>query len=367
MSWTVQADEDVEPLPAAVEVAAYRIVLEAVNNALRHGDAQRVHGDAAPSVRRPRGGGPRRRRRPRRRTWMVGRRARVDAGAGRGARGHVHGDVEPPARDADPRNPATHRLDRRREREVVMEQLRIMVVDDHDEFRHGLEALLASNDATEVVGCGGQRGRRGADRPRAATRRGADGPAHAEAQRDRGDRADRAVLTAHRRAGADDDGGRGVGVRGDPAGARGYLLKGARRSEILRSIEAVGAGEVIFGPAIAERVTTYFRGVQAPAAPELFPELTERERHVLRLIALGTRQRRDRPRAPSLGQDDPQPLEQHLRQAPRRAPGAGDRAGARRRARVTAGRSVSRGSPCRGGRRRGCRQRGGAPGPRPRR
>jgi DNA-binding NarL/FixJ family response regulator len=71
------------------------------------------------------------------------------------------------------------------------------------------------------------------------------------------------------------------------AGARGYLLKGARRSEIMRSIEAVGAGEVIFGPAIAERVTTYFRGAQAPAAAELFPELTDRERHVLRLIALG--------------------------------------------------------------------------------
>ena len=32
------------------------------------------------------------------------------------------------------------------------------------------------------------------------------------------------------------------------AGARGYLLKGARRGEIVRAIEAVGAGEVIFGP-----------------------------------------------------------------------------------------------------------------------
>ena len=40
MTWTVEADEDVEPLPAAVEVAAYRIAIEAVSNALRHSDAE---------------------------------------------------------------------------------------------------------------------------------------------------------------------------------------------------------------------------------------------------------------------------------------------------------------------------------------
>ena len=40
MTWTVRAEDGVEPLPAAVEVAAYRIVIEAVNNSLRHGHAR---------------------------------------------------------------------------------------------------------------------------------------------------------------------------------------------------------------------------------------------------------------------------------------------------------------------------------------
>ena len=38
--WAVEADDDVEPLPAAVEVAAYRIALEAVTNAVRHSRAR---------------------------------------------------------------------------------------------------------------------------------------------------------------------------------------------------------------------------------------------------------------------------------------------------------------------------------------
>ena len=39
--WSVEADDDLEPLPAAVEVAAYRIVVEAVTNVQRHSGADR--------------------------------------------------------------------------------------------------------------------------------------------------------------------------------------------------------------------------------------------------------------------------------------------------------------------------------------
>jgi DNA-binding NarL/FixJ family response regulator len=37
------------------------------------------------------------------------------------------------------------------------------------------------------------------------------------------------------------------------AGARGYLLKGATKEEILRAVTAVADGQAIFGPAVAQR------------------------------------------------------------------------------------------------------------------
>lgn len=69
------------------------------------------------------------------------------------------------------------------------------------------------------------------------------------------------------------------------AGARGYLLKGALKAEILRAIRSVSRGEAIFGPAIATRLMRYFSTVKPAAPPDLFPELTEREGEILALIA----------------------------------------------------------------------------------
>ena len=71
------------------------------------------------------------------------------------------------------------------------------------------------------------------------------------------------------------------------AGARGYLLKDADQDELIRAIQAVSRGEAIFSPAIAERLIHYFTALRPPVADLAFPELTDREREILHLIAQG--------------------------------------------------------------------------------
>jgi len=70
------------------------------------------------------------------------------------------------------------------------------------------------------------------------------------------------------------------------AGARGYVLKDMEDEDITRAILAVGSGEAIFSPAIAERMMKFFAA--RPGLPlEVFPELTSSERSVLSLMAQG--------------------------------------------------------------------------------
>jgi DNA-binding NarL/FixJ family response regulator len=72
------------------------------------------------------------------------------------------------------------------------------------------------------------------------------------------------------------------------AGAQGYLLKEAEQAEIVRAIRAVVAGEAIFGARVAGRVLSYFAERTAETGTSYpFPELTERERVVLALLARG--------------------------------------------------------------------------------
>jgi len=71
------------------------------------------------------------------------------------------------------------------------------------------------------------------------------------------------------------------------AGARGYLLKGARHEDMVRAIRAVGSGDAIFSPAIAAKLVDYFAALQPSRPLQVFPELSSREREILALLARG--------------------------------------------------------------------------------
>jgi DNA-binding NarL/FixJ family response regulator len=74
-------------------------------------------------------------------------------------------------------------------------------------------------------------------------------------------------------------------------GASGYLLKGSGAEEVHHAIRAAAAGGMVFGASLAAKVASYFSGHFSGAGraetPEPFPDLTERERQVLRLLAAG--------------------------------------------------------------------------------
>jgi DNA-binding NarL/FixJ family response regulator len=70
------------------------------------------------------------------------------------------------------------------------------------------------------------------------------------------------------------------------AGAAGYLLKGAGPDEIDRAVRGVAAGDAVYGAGVADRLRAAFAAGPV-AAPAPFPQLAERERDVLALLAAG--------------------------------------------------------------------------------
>jgi DNA-binding NarL/FixJ family response regulator len=165
------------------------------------------------------------------------------------------------------------------------ERLHILLADDHAHFRAGIRALLLTEPDLAVVG-------------EAAT--GAEAVAQAERlQPDvvvmdlnmpdlNGIEATRRITYASPHIAvlvlsmfeADDSVFAAV-----QAGARGYLLKGAPKAEVLRAIRAVASGEALFGPSIARRLVSYFGPSRGATPAPAFPELTEREHEILELIA----------------------------------------------------------------------------------
>src|SRR5215212_3183856 len=165
-----------------------------------------------------------------------------------------------------------------------MTTIRILIADDHPVFRFGLRALLNAMPDTEVVGevTTGEEAiaLAGAVQPDVIlmdiNMPGVNG---IEATRRlRETNPDLRILMVTML----EDDSVFAAMR---AGARGYVVKGAEPAEMLRAIRAVADGEAIFSPGIAERMIHYFTTPSA-AAP-ILPDLTEREREVLTLIAQG--------------------------------------------------------------------------------
>ena len=167
--------------------------------------------------------------------------------------------------------------------------IRILVVDDHKLFREGLIALLNGAAETAVVGEAGT-GEEAIAQTKAAT---PDVVLMDIQMPDlNGIEATRRILADQPDIGVimltmlEDDDSLFAAMC---AGARGYILKGADKAEVLRTIKAVAEGQALFGPAIASRLTSFFqKGGQMETAGVPFPDLTDREREVLTLIAQGT-------------------------------------------------------------------------------
>jgi DNA-binding NarL/FixJ family response regulator len=77
------------------------------------------------------------------------------------------------------------------------------------------------------------------------------------------------------------------------AGAAGYLLKSAARSEFLDAVQRTADGDAVFTPGLAALVLGEFRRM-ATVAPDIgasgsadVPRLTERETEILRMVATG--------------------------------------------------------------------------------
>jgi DNA-binding NarL/FixJ family response regulator len=165
--------------------------------------------------------------------------------------------------------------------------LRIFVAEDHPLFRRGVVSLLSSVPDFEIVG----EAISGGEAVESTTRLQPDvvlmdlqmlGGNGIEATREIARKSpDVRVLVVTL---FEDDDSVFMALR---AGARGYILKDADEEELARAIRAVGRGEAVFGPAVAERVLAFFAGSSPAAQPEAFPSLTDREREILNLIARG--------------------------------------------------------------------------------
>jgi DNA-binding NarL/FixJ family response regulator len=167
-----------------------------------------------------------------------------------------------------------------------MTDIRVVVVDDHQIVRDGLVALLGALDGMEVVGTASD----GVDALHVVEETTPDvvvmdiqmpqldGIEATRRITGRHDNVRVVMLTMNE----DDD----TVLSAVRAGASGYLLKGSGADEVRNAVRAAYAGGMVFGASLAGRVAALFAG-GARQESNAFPELSDREREVLDLLAAG--------------------------------------------------------------------------------
>lgn len=168
--------------------------------------------------------------------------------------------------------------------------VRVVLADDHPMYLYGLGAVLGQAESIEVVASVDD----GQALVRVAAERrpdvvitdlsmpGLDGVAAIRLLLEEQPDLAVVVLTMH-----EDDDHVFAALR---AGARGYLVKGAGGAEIVRTVLAVGAGDAVYGGAVARRIVgSFVEGETALRETRAFPELTPREHQILELLAIGCR------------------------------------------------------------------------------
>jgi NarL family two-component system response regulator LiaR len=170
---------------------------------------------------------------------------------------------------------------------VAGENIRVLIVDDHQVVRQGLRTFLDLNEDIQVVG-------EAADGQAAVELAGRlapdvvlmdlvmpllDGIAATSRIRALGKGIKIIALTSF----TEDD----KVLPAIRAGATSYLLKDVSPDKLVEAIRAAHRGEVRLHPEIMRKLMEQVRGPGGPAAAGSLPVLTEREQEVIRLVSQG--------------------------------------------------------------------------------
>ena len=165
--------------------------------------------------------------------------------------------------------------------------LRVMLVDDHEIVRDGIQAMLRGTDDVIVTAEAGsvRDAVDEADRSRpdvvVMDVRLTDGSGIEATREIRAKHPDMRVLMLT--SFADDE----ALFSSIMAGASGYVLKQVRSGELLRAIRAVGAGESLLDPAVTTAVLDRLRKGKHLLRDEKLARLSPQEERILTLVADG--------------------------------------------------------------------------------